>query len=718
MEWRPEVWGAPLACLLFPLRWVFLIWGPRGGDGARRAGSSLTHTHACGPGQPGPRPHVSGAGRGPGPAHHCSPESSVTDSPRACAHTLPVLGAAALAPLHSTPETETAEFLGEDLQQVEQRLEPAKRAAHNVHKRLQACLQGQSGSDMDKRVKKLPLMALSTTMAESFKELDPDSSMGKALEMSCAIQNQLARILAEFEMTLERDVLQPLNRLSEEELPAILKHKKSLQKLVSDWNTLKSRLSQAAKNSGSGQGLGGGPGSYSHTTTANKVETLKEEEEELKRKVEQCKDEYLADLYHFATKEDSYANYFINLMEIQADYHRKSLSSLDAALAELKENHSQADPSPSMTAAPSSRVYGVPLGAHLQELGRDIALPIEACVLMLLSEGVKEEGLFRLAAGASVLKRLKQTMASDPLGLQEFCSDPHAVAGALKSYLRELPEPLMTFDLYDDWMKAASLKEPRARLEALQEVCGRLPPENLSNLRYLMKFLARLAEDQEVNKMTPSNIAIVLGPNLLWPPEKEGDQAQLDAASVSSIQVVGVVEALIQNADTLFPGDINFNVSGLFPAATPQDKVSDRPASEELPAIAVPAPALAPAPTPAPAPAPAPAPVPTKESQAPGARPAHHATAPGLQQPLLPSGPRQPCDPPGSASPSGWQQPPGPHRATPAAPHAPPACPAPEPAFTSLPQPNLPRASLPQPGLPERACPGGPGGGHGGWGRP
>lgn len=89
--------------------------------------------------------------------------------------------------------------------------------------------------------------------------------------MSCAIQNQLARILAEFEMTLERDVLQPLSRLSEvtlrpapnfpslwlsppqptdfppsracpqEELPAILKHKKILQKLVSDWNTLKSR---------------------------------------------------------------------------------------------------------------------------------------------------------------------------------------------------------------------------------------------------------------------------------------------------------------------------------------------------------------------------------------------------------------------------------------------------------------------------------------------
>ncbi|XP_017364429.1 SH3 domain-binding protein 1 [Cebus imitator] len=512
--------------------------------------------------------------------------------------------------LGRTPET--AEFLGEDLLQVEQRLEPAKRAAHNVHKRLQACLQGQSGADMDKRVKKLPLMALSTTMAESFKELDPDSSMGKALEMSCAIQNQLARILAEFEMTLERDVLQPLSRLSEEELPAILKHKKSLQKLVSDWNTLKSRLSQAAKNSGSSQGLGGGPGSHSHMTMANKVETLKEEEEELKRKVEQCRDEYLADLYHFVTKEDSYANYFIHLLEIQADYHRRSLSSLDTALAELRENHGQADHSPSMT-APFSRVYGVSLATHLRELGREIALPIEACVMMLLSEGMKEEGLFRLAAGASVLKRLKQTMASDPHSLEEFCSDPHAVAGALKSYLRELPEPLMTFDLYDDWMRAASLKEPGARLQALQEVCSHLPPENLSNLRYLMKFLARLAEEQEVNKMTPSNIAIVLGPNLLWPPEKEGDQAQLDAASVSSIQVVGVVEALIQSADTLFPGDINFNMSGLFSDVTLQDTVSDRLTSDELPPTTVPTSATTLAPAPALVPAPALASAATKE---------------------------------------------------------------------------------------------------------
>ncbi|XP_074127740.1 SH3 domain-binding protein 1 [Sminthopsis crassicaudata] len=488
---------------------------------------------------------------------------------------------------------ETAEFLSEDLLQVEQRLEPAKRAAHNVHKRLQACLQGQSGADMEKRVKKLPLMALSHTMAESIKELDADSSMGKALEMSCSIQSQLARVLAEFEMALERDVLQPLNKLSEDELPSILKHKKTLQKLVLDWNALKSRISQMAKNSSLGPGVGG-PGG--HNPMTNKLETLKEEEEELKRKVEQSKDEYLSDLYHFSTKEDSYANYFINLLELQASYHRKSLSSLDSALAELKESHGHTESSTRVSDVPSTKVYGVALKTHLQETGRDIALPLEACILMLLSEGMKEEGLFRLAAGASVLKKLKQTMALNPSSLEEFCSDPHAVAGALKSYLRELPEPIMTFELYEDWMTAANLKDPMARLEGLREVCGKLPQENLCNLRYLIKFLARLAKEQEVNKMTPSNIAIVLGPNLLWPPTRDGDQAQLDAASVSSIQVVGVVEALIQNSDVLFPGDINFNVSGLFTSPDivyqphPQEQFSDSPKSEEFPATTSPSP--------------------------------------------------------------------------------------------------------------------------------
>ncbi|XP_054844911.1 SH3 domain-binding protein 1 [Eublepharis macularius] len=471
---------------------------------------------------------------------------------------------------------ETAEYLTEDLLQIEQRIEPAKRAAHNVHKRLVACLQGPYGADVEKRVKKLSLMSLSVTMAESFKELDTDSSLGRALEMSCFIEGMLAKILAEFEMTLEREVLQPLNKLSEEELPIILKHKKNLQKHILDWNTIKSRLNQVAKNSSNSVSAGTGPAASS---AAIKLENLKEEEEDMRRRVEQSKDEYMADLYHFSTKEDSYAKYFIKLLEIQAEYHRKSLGSLDTTLAELKETQSQPD-SPFLSDTAILGVYGMPLETHLNNSGREIALPIEACVMMLLTSGMLEEGLFRLAAGASVLKKLKYYLSSGSSALDEFYADPHAVAGALKCYLRELPQPLMTSELYDDWLKAATIKEPESRLGFLKECCNRLPNANYNNLRYLIRFLAKLAEHQEVNKMTPSNIAIVLGPNLLWPQQIEGSNVQLDMASVSSIQVVGVVEPLIQNAESLFPGDIDFNISGLF-TPPPEIKDSEVPSAEE-----------------------------------------------------------------------------------------------------------------------------------------
>nr|XP_033785805.1 SH3 domain-binding protein 1 isoform X2 [Geotrypetes seraphini] len=476
---------------------------------------------------------------------------------------------------------EVTDLLTDDLLQHDQRVEPTKKAAHNVSKRLQACLQGPCGTDIDKRLRKLPLMALSVAMADSFKEMDSDCSLRRALEMSCCIQSSLARILAEFEMALESDVLQPLNKLSEEDLPAILKRKRQLQKLISDWNNAKSRLNQAVKSSATAAGAAA-------TTMASKLECLKEEEEELKKKLEQCKDEYLADLYHFSTKENEHANYFVKLLEIQADYHRKSLSSLDHVLLELRESHrGLTDPSP--TGALPGGVYGEDLETHLENFKREIALPIEACVMMLLAKGMKEEGLFRLAAGASVLRKLKYSLASGSSNIEEFYLEPHAVAGALKSYLRELPEPLMTYELYDEWFKAANMRDPEKRLECFHEVCNKLPKGNYNNLRYLIKFLAKLAEHQEVNKMSPSNIAIVLGPNLLWM-RPDGDSSQLDMASVSSVLVVGVVEALIQCAEELFPGDLEFNVSDTFvppPSPVPQEKPPGRDnlAEEKLPSI-------------------------------------------------------------------------------------------------------------------------------------
>ncbi|KAM9746148.1 rho GTPase-activating protein 17b isoform 2-T4 [Menidia menidia] len=433
---------------------------------------------------------------------------------------------------------EKTEVLSDDLLQIERRMELVRLVSHNAHKRLVSCLQGQLGTDTEKRHKKLPLTALSQAMQEGGNQLGDESLIGKMMDVCGEAENRLATELMQHELQIERDILEPLNQVAEVEIPNILKQRKHLAKLVLDYDSAKARYYQAAKSN--------------NQAMAAKADSLKDEMDEALNRVEICKDQLSADMYNFASKEGEYARYYVMLLVAQAEYHRKALVALEAALPTIQIQQD------SWTEKPA---FGMLLEEHLKRSNREIALPIEACVMMLLETGMKEEGLFRIAAGASKLKKLKAALDCSTSQLEEFYSDPHAVAGALKSYLRELPEPLMTFSLYDEWIQASNVSDPDKRLQALWVTCDRLPKTHKANFRYLVKFLAKLAQDSDINKMTPSNIAIVLGPNLLWA-KAEGTLAEMAAAT--SVHVVAIIEPIIQHADWFFPDEVDFNVSGMF----------------------------------------------------------------------------------------------------------------------------------------------------------
>ncbi|XP_062036658.1 rho GTPase-activating protein 17 isoform X2 [Lepus europaeus] len=441
---------------------------------------------------------------------------------------------------------EKTEVLSEDLLQIERRLDTVRSMCHHSHKRLMACFQGQHGTDVERRHKKLPLTALAQNMQEASAQLE-DSLLGKMLETCGDAANQLALELSQHEVFVEKEIVDPLYGIAEVEIPNIQKQRKQLAKLVLDWDSVRARWNQAHKSSGTNfQGL------------PSKIDTLKEEMDEAGNKVEQCKDQLAADMYSFMAREGEYGKFFVTLLEAQADYHRKALAVLEKALPEMRAHQDKWAEKPA---------FGTPLEEHLKRSGREIALPIEACVMLLLETGMKEEGLFRIGAGASKLKKLKAALDCSTSHLDEFYSDPHAVAGALKSYLRELPEPLMTFNLYEEWTQVASVQDQDKKLQDLWRTCQKLPPQNFVNFRYLIKFLAKLAQTSDVNKMTPSNIAIVLGPNLLWA-KNEGTLAEMAAAT--SVHVVAVIEPIIQHADWFFPEEVEFNVSEAFvPLATP-----------------------------------------------------------------------------------------------------------------------------------------------------
>ncbi|XP_026171685.1 rho GTPase-activating protein 44-like isoform X4 [Mastacembelus armatus] len=441
---------------------------------------------------------------------------------------------------------EKTEVLNEDLLQVEKRLELVKQVSHSTHKKLAACLQGQQGVDVDKKSvrspsKKLPLTTLAQCMVEGAAMLGDESLLGKMLKLCGETQDRLAHELLSFESTIERDVIEPLYDLAEVEIPNIQKQRKHLAKLVLDMDSARTRYYQSTKSSGLSSNL---------PSTGAKADHLREEMEEAANRMEICRDQLSADMYSFMAKEIDYASYFQTLIEVQAEYHRKSLELLQSVLPQIKAHQETWVEKP---------CYGKPLEEHLALSGRDIAFPIEACVTMLLECGMQEEGLFRIAPSASKLKKLKASLDCGVLDVQEYSADPHAIAGALKSYLRELPEPLMTFDLYNDWIQASNIQDQDKRPQALLNACEKLPPANNNNFKYLIKFLSKLTEYQDVNKMTPGNIAIVLGPNLLWTHD-EGNITEM--MTTVSLQIVGIIEPIIQHADWFFPGEIEFNVTG------------------------------------------------------------------------------------------------------------------------------------------------------------
>ncbi|XP_035852619.1 rho GTPase-activating protein 44 isoform X5 [Sander lucioperca] len=442
---------------------------------------------------------------------------------------------------------EKTEVLSEDLLQVEKRLDLVKQVTHSTHKKLTACLQGQQGTDVEKRSvkspsKKLPLTILAQCMVEGAAVLGDDSLLGKMLKLCGDTEEKLAQELIQFEFEIEKDVVEPLYVLAEVDIPNIQKQRKHLAKLVLDMDSSRTRFQQSSKSS-------------SHPSTLQpgaKSESLREEMEEAANRMEICRDQLSADMYSFVAKEIDYANYFQTLIETQAEYHRKSLEILHSILPQIKAHQEAWVEKPS---------FGKSLEEHLNISGREIAFPIEACVTVLLECGMQEEGLFRVAPSASKLKKLKASLDCGVLDVQEYSADPHAIAGALKSYLRELPEPLMTTELYDEWIQASNIQDMDKRLQALLAACEKLPTDNANNFRYLIKFLAKLSDYQDENKMTPGNMAIVLGPNLLW---THTEPNMTEMMTTLSLQIVGIIEPIIQHADWFFPGEIEFNLTGSY----------------------------------------------------------------------------------------------------------------------------------------------------------
>lgn len=156
-------------------------------------------------------------------------------------------------------------------------------------------------------------------------------------------------------------------------------------------------------------------------------------------------------------------------------------------------------------------------GMHLEALFRrdESAVPmvVYQCIQAVDLFGLEVEGIYRLSGNAAHINQLKAVFDHDSSVVnfqnpESFFHDVNSVAGLLKQFFRDLPDPLLTSEHYSAFIDAARIEEEVARRDSLHAVINSLPDPNYATLRALTLHLHRVSEHQQVNRMSTSNLAI------------------------------------------------------------------------------------------------------------------------------------------------------------------------------------------------------------------
>lgn len=199
------------------------------------------------------------------------------------------------------------------------------------------------------------------------------------------------------------------------------------------------------------------------------------------------------------------------------------------------------------------RVFSCDLGEHLMNSGQDIPMVLKCCAEFIEQFGIVD-GVYRLSGITSNIQKLRRAFDEEripDLTQPDIKQDIHAVTSLLKMYFRELPNPLCTYQLYDNFVEAIQARSDveDLRLKMIKQTVRKLPPPHYRTLRYLACHLYRIAKHSANTGMTERNIAIVWAPNLLRSPALEsGGVAALRGVGVQAV----VTEYLIVNSESIF----------------------------------------------------------------------------------------------------------------------------------------------------------------------
>uniref|UniRef100_A0A667XF33 BCR activator of RhoGEF and GTPase n=1 Tax=Myripristis murdjan TaxID=586833 RepID=A0A667XF33_9TELE len=205
-----------------------------------------------------------------------------------------------------------------------------------------------------------------------------------------------------------------------------------------------------------------------------------------------------------------------------------------------------------MPSRKQSGVFGVKINVVTKRERSKVPLIVRQCVEEIERRGMEEVGIYRVSGVATDIQALKAAFDSNNKDVSMMMRemDVNAIAGTLKLYFRELPEPLFTDDLYPNFAGGIALSDSVAKDSCMLNLLLSLPEPNLVTFLFLLDHLKRVAENESINKMSFHNLATVFGPTLLRPSEKDSKISASTTLPISmndswSLEVMSQVQVLL-----------------------------------------------------------------------------------------------------------------------------------------------------------------------------
>uniref|UniRef100_A0A8C6QHE6 Rho GTPase activating protein 31 n=1 Tax=Nannospalax galili TaxID=1026970 RepID=A0A8C6QHE6_NANGA len=222
------------------------------------------------------------------------------------------------------------------------------------------------------------------------------------------------------------------------------------------------------------------------------------------------------------------------------------------------------------------------LSDRLLALHASIPHVLKSCAEFIETHGIVD-GVYRLSGVTSNIQRLRQEFGSDQcpdLTREVYLQDIHCVGSLCKLYFRELPNPLLTYELYEKFTEAVSHCPEEGQLARIQNVIQELPPSHYRTLEYLIRHLAHIASFSSKTNMHARNLALVWAPNLLRSKEIEATGCNGDAAFLAVRVQQVVIEFILNHVDQIFNNGA--------PGTLQQDENWPMTKSLTLPALSLP----------------------------------------------------------------------------------------------------------------------------------